>query len=125
MVDYEPNVEVFGVTCNRDSDGELQSAKVYVEYFEVHEPEDGGEPDFKSGESIRFEYEADGYGELFLNGWKDASESSGWVSPTVLRCLPAATAAVGNIPDVEEVEDVHDSIESEIDIGIDAYLNSK
>lgn len=125
MSGYERHVEVTSVTCSRNSDGELQSAKASVEYFEMKEPEGGGEPDFQNGESIRFKWKPDSHGELLLHGWKDASDHSGWVSPAVLRCLPAATAAVQNIPGVEVVEDVHDAIKAEIDIGIDAYLDSE
>ena len=118
--DYERHVEVVSVQCNRTQDGELQTVKTKVEYFEHSYDEYGEATDFQNGQSIRVRWRNDGTGTMLLDGWKDASDTSGWVSPAVLRCLPASALAVEKVPDVHVVMDEGDELAAELDIGYEA-----
>lgn len=123
--EWNRHVEVTNVKCSRTANGDLNSAKVHVEYFEFTEDEYGEFDESRMGQSIRFRFKYDGE-TASLAGWKDASTShAGWVSQQVLRCLPAAEHAVSNIPDVEHTADVFDTLHEELDVGASAYVDSQ
>lgn len=126
MSNWKKHAEVTSVQCNRTQDGRLRSVKVRAEYFEFEVDKEGETINHRKGENIRFRFKPgnnDRY--LVLEGWKDASDTSGWVNTRVLRCLPAARAAAEAVPDVEVVESVQDLLELELDQGANALAEAR
>lgn len=123
--DHRELAEVLSVQCSRTQRGELRSIKVKVEYYEVQVDQTQDGATHRNGENIRIRFEPSGRGYAALEGWKDASDHSGWVLPRVLRCLRAAEDAVTNVPDIEAVEDSAELFDLHLEAGEEAWQNVK